>query len=100
MRRLRLDDRLVASSLLFGGLAIVGVVAIAAGWRTAASTLVVPFQVPALVSGGIGGVALVVMGLGLLHLQWHRQWAVDESAELDQVLDAAEALLDALRSEP
>ena len=57
---------------LWGGLALVGAgfVAVAAGWNEAASTPDVRVQLQALISGGLGGVAMVVGGgfLVLAHL--------------------------------
>ena len=60
-----LRDPAAPSLLLFGGVVVGGFVAIGIGWRVAARTLFVPSQVPALVSGGIGGLALILIGAGL-----------------------------------
>jgi hypothetical protein len=90
-------DPAAPSLLLFAGLVLTGFVAIGLGWRTAARTLVVPFQVPALVSGGMGGLALIVLGAGLAVTQVSRRLAAAERAETEDLLDEAAALLDVLK---
>jgi hypothetical protein len=83
--------------LLFGGLVLAGFVGIALGWRVAARTLIVPFQVPAMVSGGLGGLALIILGAGLASIQVGRRLAAEERAETEDLLDEAAALMDAMR---
>jgi hypothetical protein len=82
---------------LYLALVIAGFVAIGLGWRAAARTLFVPFQVPALVSGGIGGLALIVLGAGLAATQVGRRLAAEERAETEDLLDEAAAVLDVLK---
>lgn len=81
--------------LLFGSLIVAGFVVMVLGWRVAAATLFVPYQVPALVSGGLGGVFLLVLGVGLLHVHVVRDLAARESRELDDVLDEMSRALEA-----
>ena len=90
-------DPAAPSLLLFAGLVLGGFVAIGLGWRAAARTLFVPFQVPALVSGGVGGLALIVLGAGLAATQVARRLAAEERAETEDLLDEAAALLDVLK---
>jgi hypothetical protein len=85
------------SLLLFAGLVLAGFVSIGIGWRVAARTLFVPFQTPALVSGGMGGLALIVLGAALASTQASRRLAAAERAETEAVLDEAAALVEALR---
>lgn len=92
-----LADPVAPSLLLFGGLVLAGFVAIGLGWRVAARTLFVPFQTPALVSGGLGGLGLVVLGAALASTQSSRRMAAVERAETEAVLDEAAALVEALR---
>ncbi len=89
-------DPAAPSFALFAGLVAGGFVAIALGWRVAARTLLVPLQVPALVSGGLGGLALVALGAGLATVQAGRRLAAAERAETEDLLDEASALLDAV----
>jgi hypothetical protein len=90
-------DALARSVLLFGSLVLGGFIAIMLGWRVAARTDIVPWQVPAVVSGALGGLALVVTGAFLLHVQVGRQLAAVERAETEDVLDEAAALADMFR---
>jgi hypothetical protein len=92
-----LADPVAPSLLLFAGLVVSGFVAIGLGWRVAARTLFVPFQTPALVSGGLGGLALVVLGTCFASTQVSRRLAAAERAETEAVLDEAAALVEALR---
>src|ERR1041385_8800245 len=81
------------------GLVVAGFAVMAAGWRGAARTLVVPFQIPYVVSGGIGGLALVVLGAGVFLVQVGRRHAADERGAGDRVLLELDALL-AARDKP
>jgi len=87
---------LAPSLLLFAGLILGGFAAIGFGWKVAARTLVVPFQTPALVSGAMGGLALVLAGAMLANIQAGRWFDAVERAEMEDLLDEAAALLDAL----
>lgn len=62
---------------------VVGAVLIFLGWNGAASYDRVSAQVPYLVSGGIGGLALVVLGSALIVAQSHR----DDRASLQATLE-------------
>ena len=90
-------DPLAPSMTLFVGIVVTGFVGIALGWKVAARTLVVPFQVPALVSGAMGGLALIVLGTGLASIQVGRRLAAQERAETEDLLDEAAALMDAMK---
>jgi len=90
-------DPLAPSMSLFAGIVVTGFVGIALGWKVAARTLVVPFQVPALVSGAMGGLALIVLGTGLASIQVGRRLAAQERAETEDLLDEAAALMDAMK---
>ena len=68
---------------------LVGAVLIFLGWNGAASYDRVSAQIPYVVSGGIGGLALVVLGSALIITQSHR----DDRAALQATLeDLREAL--------
>lgn len=87
---------LAPSVLLFAGLILGGFATIGIGWKVAARTLFVPFQTPALVSGAMGGLALVLVGAILANVQAGRWFNAEERAETEELLDEAAALLDAL----
>ena len=93
-----LDDPAAPSLLLFGGLVLVGFVAIVIGWKVAARTLVVAYQTPALVSGGMGGLALILLGSGLAAIQTGRRLAAGERAETEALLDEAAALVETVKA--
>lgn len=92
-----LDEPAAPSLLLFSGLIVAGFVAIGIGWKVAARTLFVPLQTPALVSGGMGGLALVLIGAGLANAQSGRRLAAAERAETEALLDEASALVEAFK---
>lgn len=92
-----MQDPAVPSVLLFAGMVAGGFVAIGLGWKVAARTLNVAFQTPALVSGGMGGLALVLLGAGLLSVQSGRRVAAIERAQTELLLDEAAALVEAMK---
>lgn len=93
-----LQDPAAPSLLLFASVVVLGFAAIGLGWRVAARTLFVPAQVPALVSGGIAGVALVLVGAVLLTVQADRRAAALERAQTEDLLDEAAALVAAVKA--
>ncbi|MCW2671935.1 MAG: hypothetical protein JWP14_524 [Frankiales bacterium] len=90
------DDPATPSLLVFGGMVLVGFLAIGLGWRVAARTLDVAAQVPALVSGAVGGLALVLIGAVLANVQVGRRLAAQERGELADVIAETTALVDAV----
>lgn len=77
----------------FGGrlaalIVLAGLVAIAIGWNGAAGLLDLRAQFPYLISGGIAGLALVILGSALMIVQAHREDRARLEAKLDQVIDA------------
>jgi hypothetical protein len=91
-----LQDPAAPSLVLFAGLVLSGFVAIGIGWKVAARTPFVPLQTPALVSGAMGGLALVLLGTGLANVQIGRRLAAVERAETAALLDEAAALVETL----
>ncbi|MFN2537441.1 MAG: hypothetical protein ABR549_04715 [Mycobacteriales bacterium] len=91
-------DPAAPSLTLFIGLVLGGFVAIGLGWRVAARTLYVALQVPAVVSGAIGGLALVALGAGLASIQAGRRLAAAERAEMELLLDEAHGLVAAVKA--
>lgn len=92
------DDPATRGVLLFAGTVVAGVVALVLGWRSVARIVFVPAQVPPFVSGGIAGLALVLIGLVLLRVQVERRLAAGERACTEALLVEADALLTALES--
>jgi hypothetical protein len=73
-----LRDPRLSTSLVLGAAVIGGLLLLAQGWRGVAGTLIVPFQLPYLVSGAVAGVALVGAALGLLRVHLDRVEAAEE----------------------
>ena len=69
------------------GLMLLGLGAIVYAWYGAARTIYVPLQLPELVSGGIGGLALIGVGLSLFDIQVGRRDAAHEKHLTDDLLD-------------
>jgi hypothetical protein len=86
------------SLVVFGGLVVAGFVAMGVAWRIAARTLDVSIQVPALVSGGLGGLMLIVVGTALFVTQLGRLRAADERARMDDVLNRTSEIVQAMRT--
>jgi hypothetical protein len=94
-----LRDPAAPSLLLFVAVIVSGFVAIGIGWKVAARTLFVPSQVPALVSGGLAGLALVLIGAAFATVQAERRLAAIERAETEDLLDEAAALVEAFKNQ-
>jgi hypothetical protein len=86
-------DPYASSVVVIAGLALAGLVAIALGGVGAAEAVTLDAQLPYVASGGLGGLALVVVAVGLHAAQRRRRAAARRRAELDRVLQAAAALL-------
>ena len=91
-------DPAAPSLALFAGLVVAGFVAIGLGWRVAARTLYVGLQVPAIISGAIGGLVLVALGAGMANIQAGRRLAAAERLDTELLLDEAHALVAAMKA--
>lgn len=80
-------------------LAGVGFGLIALAWDGAASYDYVPAQLPYLISGGLTGIGLIVVGVTVIAVQRMRQEGAERAAELDQLL-ASIATLERLLAAP
>nr|MBA2327428.1 hypothetical protein [Actinomycetota bacterium] len=74
------------------GYCLAGVALIFLGWNGAASYDRVESQMPYLISGGLAGVALVIIGAGLLVVQAQRANRAATSAEIADLREAVERL--------
>ena len=86
MKRLRLDN--VAARLGIG-VALLGFVVMFIGWNGAASTNSVAGQIPYLISGGLVGLGLVVIGAAIIGVETSRE---DREALRKEVARLTEAL--------
>jgi hypothetical protein len=90
-------DPFVASVAVLAALAVIGLLGVAVAWKGAAATLVVALQLPYIVSGALGGLALLGFSLGLVLVQARRRDEARRRAELDRVVRAAAEVLAAAR---
>jgi hypothetical protein len=80
----------------FGGkagllLAGIGLIVIGVGWNGAAGQLTLLGQIPYIISGGLIGVSLVILGAAMLVVQGAREDRARLEAKLDQLADALHA---------
>ena len=88
------------------GLPILGLVLILIAWYNASGTAFVADQIPMLISGGLLGLALAMVGLGLfirfslarILRFWLARLVVEQQAQTDRVVDALARVEVALRS--
>jgi hypothetical protein len=92
-----LREPLTSTVIVVVGLVAAGYTAMGFAWHYTAYTLVVAFQIPAVISGALGGLSLVVIGAVLLNVQYGRYTAATESAETELLLDEAAALVAAMK---
>ncbi|MGQ0805666.1 MAG: hypothetical protein ACT4PI_17620 [Actinomycetota bacterium] len=74
------------------GYCLAGIALIFLGWNGAASYDRVESQMPYLISGGLAGVALVIIGAGLLIVQAQRANRAATAAEIADLREAVERL--------
>jgi hypothetical protein len=77
----------------FGGkaglaLALIGLLAIALGWNGAAGQVSILAQLPYILSGGLIGIAFVILGAAMLVVQGAREDRALLEAKLDQLVEA------------
>jgi hypothetical protein len=85
-------DSFARSIVISIALIAAGFVAIGLAWRGVARSVLVPEQLSFLVSGGIGGLALILAGAGTLAVQSSRYWNARERRQLDRLIARASAL--------
>lgn len=78
-------------------LVFAGLVGVTIAWQRAADTSSVALQLPYLVSGALGGIALIGFALGVANIQASRRRAAAERAEFARLVDAAVDVLAAAR---
>lgn len=88
-----LRDPAFPGLLMMVGIVIGGVIAIYFGWRGVARTIYVPLQLPEIVSGGLGGIALIGLGLALFDLQMTRHELALERKQNADILNEIASLV-------
>ena len=91
-----LRDPRVSTALALAAIVVVGLLLLSQGWRGSAATLFVPYQVPYLVSGGITGLALVMVGLTVVSVAARRRDALLREQQTQLLADALRELRAAL----
>lgn len=91
--RTRLGDPYTSSLIVIVALGLAGLAGIALGAAGAADARTLDAQLPFVASGGLGGLALVLVAVGLHAAQRRRLAGARRRAELDRVIEAAAALL-------
>jgi len=81
-----LRDPALPGLLLMAALVVAGFAAITIGYFGAARLIYVPLQMPEIVSGGVGGLALIGVGAYLFGVQIDRQHAAREEMLTDEML--------------
>jgi hypothetical protein len=92
LRRALRDPFVVSVSILVTLLAG-GLVAVGVAWKTAAASLDVAVQLPYLVSGALGGLAVAGFAAGLLSIQIRRRQEASRRADMARVVTAAAEVL-------
>jgi hypothetical protein len=72
------------------GLCLVGLLLVFLGWNGAASRNFLPAQFPYLISGGIAGLCLVVIGVGTIVVQNQRADRIALQRTLERLIEATE----------
>jgi hypothetical protein len=87
------------SFFVCGALALAGLVSIGIAWRPLADSLVVAIQLPYLVSGVMGGLAVLGFALGLIAIQATRRQEAIERMEFNRLVVASADLLAELQTD-
>jgi hypothetical protein len=95
--RVATGDPWLVSVVVLVATAAAGLGAIGLGWRGAAARVNVAEQVPFVVSGALGGIAVLGFSLGVLAIQSRRRAEARRRAELDRLADAIAGLTAAVR---
>lgn len=80
------------SLLMAAALAVVGLALLGLSWHGAARETELAFQLPYVVSGALGGLSMVVLGLAVARVQVSRWIEERRRAELSRLLRATEEL--------
>jgi hypothetical protein len=85
----------VAISMILAGFLVIGL-----AWNGAASLDYIQGQFPYLLSGGLGGLGLIVAGMAIMYVQTTRTLAVARSRQMDRINAEARRVLEVLREDP
>lgn len=94
---MNLSDRGVQAALVLLAVAAAGLAGLGLAWSGVAATLFPQLQMPFLVSGAIGGVALAGTAMAVLATHLERRSAATERAQLDAIIGTATYLTEDLQ---
>jgi hypothetical protein len=81
------------------GMIVAGFLVIGLAWNGAASLDFIQGQFPYLLSGGLGGLGLIVAGMAIMYVQTTRALAVERSRQMERVNAEARAVLAVIRED-
>jgi len=93
-----LRDPGIQATIVLALLAVAGFVMLTLGWRGAARTVYVPFQLPWLVSGGMAGIGLLGMALGAWSIHLGRRADAAHRIDVEDVVRDVAGLAEDLRT--
>jgi hypothetical protein len=76
------------------GMIVTGFLVIGLAWNGAASLDFIQGQFPYLLSGGLGGLGLIVAGIAIMYVQTTRVLAAERSHQMDRINAEARAILE------
>lgn len=91
-------DPALPGTLLGLGLVAAGLALVSFAWAGVAGTLLVPLQTPYAVSGGIGGAALIAVGVLVASIQQDRRDSAEADDEIAHVTQELAGLVEAAKA--
>ena len=91
-----LSDRGVQAAIVLALVAMAGFAGLGLAWSGVASTLLAPIQMPFIVSGAIGGVAIAGTALALLATHLERRSSASDRAQFEVIIEAATGIAEDL----
>lgn len=89
-------DKGLQAVLVLVAVAVAGLAGLGIAWDGVAATLFPSLQMPFIVSGGFGGIAIVGTALSLLAVHLERRSSASDRAQLETIIGAAAAVADEL----
>lgn len=85
-------DPCARATAVLGLVCTSGFLSFVLAWRGMSDLGVVPLQLPWLVSGGLGGTALIGAGIGFIDIHLERRRAAGDRRDLDLIVEQAEVV--------
>ena len=91
-----LADRGIQAALVLVAVAAAGLIGLGVAWSGVAATLEAQFQMPYLISGAIGGVAVAGTALAILGTHLERRRSAGDRADTENLIRVAAEIADTL----